>query len=75
MGPSQCVIDGMAASDSRKVCHEGEGEAVDKTIKHHPKPWRGEPTVEGHRLDRGMLPFGIVSTGKLRTPSRMIEQR
>ena len=45
------------------------------TVKHHPEPWRGEPMAVGHRPDRGMLPVGVVSTGKLKTSSRMIEQR
>ena len=44
-------------------------------VKHHPEPRRGEPTADGRRLDKGMLPFGVVSMGELKTSSRMIEQK
>ena len=39
------------------------------SVKHHPKPQRGEPTVEGHRLVTGMLLVGVWSMGELRTSS------
>ena len=39
------------------------------SVKHHPEPQRGEPTVEGRRPVAGMLPIGVWSMGKLRTSS------